>query len=196
MLIATTVNENISTFVEELEKCLAAQTFVKLTLGNYKGVEAHLQKIFVRPVDTKKGTRLLFQFRYETRDAVKNLPFDEGIKSTRKYLDSGFRSGHLFTTASDFQLEIGKRNSRLKAGKPTFSKQPSRGHDRKKKTLIDPNAFYLKALGIATDKGEIRSQQQGKWRQINKFVEIISGLSDKSSLKDKKSLRIVDMGSG
>ncbi len=190
------MNENIEKFIEELEKSLAAKTFVKMTLGNYKGSEAHLQKIFVRPIDTKKGTRLLFQFRYETRDVVKNLDFDKGVESARNYLESGFCSGHLFTTASDFQLEIGKRNSRLKAGKPTFSEQPSLGHDRKKKTLIDPNAFYLKALGITTDSGEIRSQQQDKWRQINKFVEILSGLVDKSSLKDKKSLRIVDMGSG
>lgn len=191
-----TVDQNIDKFVLELEKGLAARTFVKLTLSNYKGSEAHPQKILVRPVDTRKGSRLLFQFRHESRDVVKNLDFSEAVLSVRKYLESGFRSGHIFTTANDFQLEIGKRNSRLKAGKPTFSSRPSLEHDRDKKRLIDPNAFYLKALGITTDNGDIRASQQDKWRQINKFVEILGGLFEKSSLKDKNSLRIVDMGSG
>ena len=61
---------------------------------------------------------------------------------------------------------------------------------------VDPNAFYLRALGITTDRGEIRDKQQDKWRQINKFVEILASLVDKSALKDKSELRIVDMGSG
>ena len=190
------MNENIRKFVEALKTSLAAETFVKMTLGNYKGNEAHLQKIFVRPVETKKGARLLFQFRYDTRDVVKNLEFADGVASVRNYLETGFRSGHLFTTEGDTQLGIGKRNSRLTVGKPTFTAQPSLGHDRDKKTLIDPNAFYLKALGIATDSGQIRASQQDKWRQINKFVEILAGLVENSSLKHKTTLRIVDMGSG
>ncbi len=190
------MNENLQKFIDELNTSLAGKTFVKMTLSNYKGNEAHLQKIFVRLVDTKKGARLLFQFRYDTRDVVKNFEFAEGVHSLRRYLESGFRSGHLFTTTSDLQFDIGKRNSRLTVGKPTFSTQPTLGHDRAKKTLIDPNTFYLKALGIATDSGQIRASQQDKWRQINKFVEILGGLFEKSSLKDNRSLRIVDMGSG
>src|SRR5688572_29020864 len=166
-----------------------------MTLGNYKGAEAHLQKIFIRLVDTKKGNRLLFQFRYQTRDIVKNLDFAEALTATRTWLETGFRSGHLFTTAADLQLEIGKRNSRLKSGKPTFSAPLPQSHDRDKKKLIDPNAFYLKALGITTDSGEIRASQQDKWRQINKFVEILASLIENSSLKDKSDLRIADMGS-
>ncbi len=190
------MTEQINNFIEELEKSLAAETFVKMTLGNYRGAEAHLQKIFVRLIATKKGPRLLFQFRYETRDVVKNFESSEGVRATKDYLESGFRSGHLFTTASDFQLEIGKRNSRVKSGKPTFATPPSNEHDRKKRTLIDSNAFYLKALGIATDTGEIRASEQDKWRQINKFVEILAGLVENSSLQNKPTLRIVDMGSG
>lgn len=190
------MTENIEKFIEELKKSLSAETFVKLTLGNYKGAEEHLQKLFVRLLDTKKGTRLYFQYRYDTRDTVKNYDFDKGVSILQKQLDSGFRSGHLFTTDNDFHLDIGKKSSRLNVGKPTFKAKPQKSHDREKQYLIDPNAFYLKALGVTTESGEIRAQQQDKWKQINKFVEILGGLFDKSSLKDKTSLNIVDMGSG
>ncbi len=188
--------DDITKFIAEVKRSLTGKTFVKLTLSNYKGSEARLQKVAVRPIETKKGGRLLFQFRYETRDVVKNYDPHESVRAIGSLLDSGFRSGHLFTTAKDFQLTIGKKSSKLFSGKPTFTTTPDTGHDHSKKTHIDPNAFYLKALGIATDAGEIRAQQQDKWRQINKYLELLSDLVDKSPLKDKRDLRIVDMGSG
>ena len=55
---------------------------------------------------------------------------------------------------------------------------------------------YLKALGITNDAGRIRDKQQDKWRQINKFVEILAGLIDRSELNTRSSLKLVDMGSG
>ena len=189
-------NEKIDKFLNEVEKSLRKKNFVKMTLGNYRGSDAHLQKILIRLIKTKKGTRLFFQYRQDTRDTVKNYAFDEGLHILSELLGREFFSGHLFTTENDFQIGIGKKSTRLNRGKPTFKSKPALGHDREKKIQIDPNAFYLKALGITTDLGEIRDKQQDKWRQINKFVEILGGLFENSGLKDKRSLNIVEMGSG
>lgn len=183
-------------FIDELSQSLSADEFVKLTLSNYRGTEPHLQKVSVRPIETKKGRRLFFQFRYDTRDITKNYDGNEAVGQIRALIDSGFRSGHLFTTAKDLQLTVGKKSSRLVRGRASFEKAAPAGHDRQKRSLIDSNAFYLKALGIATDGGEIRSQQQDKWRQIKKYVEILADLVEKSELKDKTRLHVVDMGSG
>jgi SAM-dependent methyltransferase len=190
------VDENFEKFLTEFRQSLTDETFVKMTLGNYKGSEEHLQKIFVRPIGTKKGERLFFQYRYDTRDTVKGFDFGEGADQIKQRLESGFRNAHLFTTSCDFQLDIGKRSSRLNKGKPTFKTRPQLSHDRKKQHLVDQNAYYLRALGITTDSGEIRAQQYDKWKQINKFIEILAGLVQKSSLKDKENLTIVDMGCG
>jgi hypothetical protein len=187
---------NIEKFVAELHKSLQNSTFVKLTLGNYKGDDEHLQKVFIRPIETKRGMRLAFQYRYDRRDAAKNFDFENGAARIARHLNAGFRSAHLFTSDHDLQLTIGKKNSRLISGKPTFSKLAQTSHDRKKKHLIDPSAYYLKALGITTDSGQVCADQRDKWTQINKFVEILVGLVRNSSLKNKADLRIVDMGSG
>lgn len=196
MLTSVQVQENIEKFIAELRKSLADSTFVKMTLGNYKGSEQHLQKVLVRLVESKKGSRLFVQSRYDHRDIVKNFDYQDGVDFIRDHLFSGFRNGHLFTTESDLQLDIGKKNSRLTQGKPTFPAKPSTAHDREKTYQIDPNAYYLKALGITTDSGHIRAEQRDKWKQINKFVEVLSGLFEKSGLKDRRSISIVDMGSG
>lgn len=190
------VSEPIVDFVGELSRSVSANAFVKLTLSNYKGEEKHLQKITVRPVDLKKGRRLFFHYHYDSRDIAKNHDASEGFSEVRRLIDSGFRSGHLFTTTNDFQLTVGKRNSRLIKGKAASEMSPTLEHDRVKKTVVDSNAVYLKALGITTDEGEVRKSQRDKWRQINKYVEILASLFDKSNLSEKESLRVVDMGSG
>jgi SAM-dependent methyltransferase len=189
--------ENVEKFIGELARSLHEETFVKLTLGNYKGADAHLQKILVRLVETKRGTRLFFLFRQDTRDTAKNFDFNEGVAKVREYLGNDFFSGHLFTTENDFQIDIGKNEkSRLNTAKPTFKTKPSLAHDKEKRVLVNPNSFYLNALGITNDKGEIRDKQQDKWKQINKFVETLARFFENSLLKDKREINIVDMGSG
>ncbi len=189
--------ENIEKFISEFAKSLSEKTFVKMTLGNYRGTEAHLQKLLIRLLETKKGTRLFFLYRQDMRDTAKNFDFTEGLKIIKELLGKDFFSGHLFTLRNDFQLDIGKKGkSRLNEGKPTFKSKPDSSHNREKQVLVNQNSFYLKALGITTEAGEIRDKQQDKWRQINKFVEILGNLIDKSPLAGKQKLNIVDMGSG
>jgi SAM-dependent methyltransferase len=189
--------ENVEKFVSEFTRSLAEEKFVKMTLGNYKGADAHLQKLLLRLIETRKGKRLFFLYRYDTRDTAKNYNFTESAKILGEILGKDFFSGHLFTTENDFQLDIGKKGkSRLNTAKPTFKGKMPLEHNREKSKQIDPNSFYLKALGITSDHGEIRDKQHDKWKQINKFVETLGSLFDKSELKDRKELNIVDMGSG
>lgn len=191
------MSENIDRFLIELAASLKSGDFVKMTLGNYKGPDDQLQKLLVRLVTTKKGSRFYFLYRGTTRDTAKNYDFDTGIALVGDALDNGFHSGHLFTTQNDYHLEIGKkRKSRLNVGKPTFTAAPVATHDRDKKEQVDPDSFYLRSLGITDDNGRVRDREQHKWKQINKFVEVLASLVDKSELRERKELRIVDMGSG
>ncbi len=197
LTLAQPMLENVEKFLDSLQSSLADGTFVRFTLGNYKGTEEHLQRIHARRVSTKKGDRLFVLYRYDTRDIAKNYAIAEVRSIVAKQLEAGFRSGHLFTTAHDLQLDVGKKGrSRLNTAKPTFKNVPTTLHDRERNLQIDPNAFYLRALGIANDEGKIRDKQQDKWRQINKFVEVLAGLVDRSQLKGRKALNVVDMGAG
>ena len=190
------MSDAIAKFIDEFERSLYSQAFVKLTLSNYRGPEEHLQKVLLRPVDTKKGRRVLFQYRYNTRDVAKNFDIGEAVPRVKELLSAAFRSGHLFTTTADFQLTVGKKSSRLVKGKATFTEKSDLTHDRRKSSLIDQSAFYLKALGITTEDGKVHVAQQDKWRQINKYVEILRDLFDTSPARNKNQLKIIDMGSG
>lgn len=66
-------SENVEKFVNAFAESLERETFVKLTLGNYKGADARLQKILIRLVELKKGARLFFLYRQDTRDTASTL---------------------------------------------------------------------------------------------------------------------------
>lgn len=191
------MSENIDKFISEFDAALRHGTFVKASLGNYKGRDEHLQKVSFRPITTKKGVRVYVLYKFATRDVAKNFGYDELASLLRSLFAEGFSSGHLFTTTNDLQLEIGRKGrSRLNVAKPTHTAAPVQRHDREKQHLVDPGRSYLNALGITDDSGRVRDKAQDKWRQINKFVEILGNLVEHSALKNRTKLRIVDMGSG
>lgn len=86
-------NNAVENFITEFAKSLENETFVKMTLGKYKGADVHLQRILIRLVEVKRGTRLFFLYRYETRDTAKNFDFSEGVQIVRDLLGKEFFAG-------------------------------------------------------------------------------------------------------
>lgn len=182
-------------FLDSLAESLARNTFVKATVGNYKGGDGQLQKVLLRPIRTKRGDLVQFTFRYSNRDEAKNLPHADIPARVSELIGSGFRSAVLFTTHNDFQLTVSPDGkAALSISSPTFEARPDITHDRAKKVVVDPKEDYLHALGISTADGEIRAKQQAKFRQINRFVEIAGGLIREADLGE--AVRVVDMGCG
>ncbi len=103
---------SIVEFVGVLARSLERGTFVKLTLGKYRGGEAELKNVYVRPVTVKGAGRLSFLTRYKTKDVVKNHTVAEGVRLIESLLGESFLSGHLFTNAQDLQIEFSKKEKR------------------------------------------------------------------------------------
>lgn len=62
-----------------------------------------------------------------------------------------------------------------------------------KQYLVPKTASFLHALGITTSNGEVKHPMYGKFRQINKFVEILSATLNE---KDLPTLKLYDFGCG
>lgn len=177
------------------------QEFIRLTLGKYRGKEDGLTKIIVRSVQLKSSIKLSFTYSYKTKEIVKNHLISEGIDLIKTLAGSEFLSIRLFSLTQDVQLEYGKdQNPKLKFIKPTFTNPVDtvpQEHDRNKKRYIQSeNNLYLTALGITNSQGNIVKTMEDKFRQINKFVEIINSLIESSGLAAKSHISVVDMGSG
>jgi hypothetical protein len=178
-------------FLSALEDSLRDGGFVKLSLGDYQGPEDSLKTLHVRKIQIKREEKLSFTYRYKTRDIVKNHDLAEGVARIREAFAGGFHVATLFTTAFDLSLD----RYALKKKAPSQTAPASSGHDRVKKRLIGSgNKAYLQALGITDENGMVFKNAQDKYRQINRYIEILGGLIQ--GIAPGHLQKIVDMGSG
>jgi SAM-dependent methyltransferase len=67
-------------------------------------------------------------------------------------------------------------------------------HDHEKTRYISANSQWLIDLGLATQEGKIYNKAQDKFKQINKYVELLAHLLIDYPID--KNIKIADMGSG
>jgi len=171
---------------------------MKLALGKYRGTDAALRQILIRPVTLKAGPHLAFVWRYATRDITKNLPPDAALAKIESLLGHDFLDAHLFTATQRAQLETtpdGAARLRVRATHDANNTAPT-AHDRAKSHLIPATAPWLRGLGVTNDRGQPREGMADKFRQIQKFAELLTHLLAESALPADRPLNVVDMGSG
>jgi len=188
--------EKINEFILSLQKSLNDNTFVKLSLGNYKGKEENLKNIYIKRIAIKGEEKLSFTYRYKTRDIVKNYPFEEGTRLVNDFLSLQFYVATLFTTAFDLLFEnLDNKKFILRQQAPTNILVPLPDHDRSKKRLIRPEGkHYLTELKITDENGKVLVNSQDKYKQINHYIEILSTLI--KEIPARETIKVVDMGSG
>ncbi|MDB5490995.1 MAG: SAM-dependent methyltransferase [Micavibrio sp.] len=190
-----TADDKLREFQTHLGQSLQDQSFIKLTLGHYTGEEADLKSIQVRRIVIKREEKLSFTYRYKTRDIVKNYGAEEAVARIADSLRFGFHAATLFTTAFDLVFDDNKGKQTLKQNPATQAAPATLDHDRAKTRLVAAKGqSWLHDLKITDDKGAVLKASQDKYRQINKYVEILDGLI--KSLPEKPGMKIVDMGSG
>ena len=190
------MNEKITGFIEACENSISDLTFVKLSLGNYKGSEENLKNIYLKRILIKGEEKLSFTYRYKTRDIVKNYAIPEGIGKVSDFLIQDFYVATLYTTAFDLAYEnLHNKKFILKRNNPTNILVPLPDHDRTKKRLISTSEKpYLTELKITDENGKVLVNAQDKYKQINHYIEILSSLL--KEIPASETVKVVDMGSG
>lgn len=118
----------------------------------------------------------------------RTLPADEALAFM---LTLPFKQALICTAENDFQVLRGKATTILK--KPPSRKGVSLEHNRRKHYILEegvPVPFFVK-LGIMTAQGKVVAQKSDKFKQINRFLEMIQDV-----VPEKKALRIIDFGCG
>jgi SAM-dependent methyltransferase len=122
---------------------------------------------------------LSLTLRHATRDITKNMPVGESAAWLRQQLEHSFHSALLCTTRHDWQFISSETDTaRLISHRPSTKKAPSREHDRKRADILDASAQdWLHGLDVTNDAGHVRASMADKYRQINRYLEILSHLA-------------------
>jgi Methyltransferase domain len=194
-------------FLHRLAQAQAQGLWHRLVLSRPHGAEHGVLRTTVRPIVLKGQPTLCFVDSHATSDVTKNLPTAAGLARVDELVGDVFRNAHLFTTTADLQLKLGKKG-RGDAGHLSehalapsgdgadAPAPPTTAHDRAKQRWIDQRRPFLTALGITTSEHQLVPAMARKWKQINKFVEILAHAIDRSRLKDSATIRVVDFGAG
>ena len=184
-------------FIGLLSKSLEQDSFVKLVLAKYHGPEPDLLRVIARRLTVRGAPCLSFVYRYKTRDVTKNVPIAEAIAAIGEVLGSAFENAHLLTTTQDIQLAVSRKGKySLRAGRAEVTAAPLEEHDREKRRFLELDRPFLAALGVTDQEHRLIPAMARKWKQINKFIEVLDHAFASSDLKGAKEVRVVDFGSG
>ena len=186
--------EEFKTLFEEIQSSILADTFVKMTFSKPIRKNDGLRNVYVRLVTIQDQQKFQFTYRNKTNDVVKNFSMEETLEQIEDLLMNTFRAAVVFTLPDDIQVFVSKKKAvTLKKVAPSFTNKLPETHDRPKEKRA-ANREYLFHLGVTDKEGNVIPKMADKYRQINKYLEIIESLIN--GVKLPKKIQIVDMGSG
>lgn len=100
-------------FCEQVKESVQEGHFAKLTMAKTIG-KPDLKNIFVRPVYSENGFKVLLKFRYrsrETEDKEDELTLEEAFEVLKLHLRKPFSSILMFTTTKDVTFKINKKGA-------------------------------------------------------------------------------------
>lgn len=196
------VNENKQQveLQQELEPYLAAGTLYQAILSSPKAKgEEVANKIVVRPILLKEGLFYQFESYYKNKVLHQNVPADETSLTLIPLIEEQYKQ--TLIKEKSVQLHIlankkGQLSIKRKRNTEQLPVETVQQHNRQKRRVLEegtPIAFLVE-LGIMTQDGRVHAKKQDKFRQINRFLEMVEDVLD--YLPTDRTLKIVDFGCG
>lgn len=127
----------------------------------------------------------------------RNLREEELAVYPQEQIGPSFTQVHAWDETWEYALRISKKGKLLYNRTRTRKAPPVRmTHNRKKQYLLEEGTVIppLVDMGVFTSEGKIVRSHYDKYRQINRFVEILEDELERLDLT--KTLRILDFGCG
>jgi len=189
-------------FLHLLRLALASGQFGKLLLSGplaAEGDDEDVERLTVRVVELRGEPTLSFLWRHRTKDVTKNHAPEAGVAEIATLLGARFRNAHLHTATEEVQFAVsrkGRETLRVTRLEGAEAMAPAT-HDKAKQRPLDMARPVWSALGLThLVKGEpaLVPAMARKWKQINRFVEILSSAVEEAGLQGP--VRVADFGSG
>lgn len=179
-----------------LEREISNQSLKKLILS--KPEDKDILKTAAKPFAAKGQYYLQFEtFTADGKALHKNLNSTEGAEFALKAIISDYKQCNIISTGGTCEIKRSKSGKitvidRIKGGE----KADTVGHNKIKQTILKAGEVYpfLIELGISDENGRIYDKRRAKFKQINRFLEIIDDIYPK--LPKEGALTVCDLCCG
>ena len=211
--------DKLKEILENLIKSLNANgepSLIKLVFGDLRKKSLPYKKVTIRPV--KIGGRFVFQAEYTYTNKVihENLHQDEACELALTLIVRDFKQINAFTEEGETQVLAARPDNPKVISRKTgvFSNSASCtlsvskadgyadasdrfAHNRSKNRIIADGipCDFLIRLGVMDKDGRVYKKHYAKYRQINRYLEIVDDALSYLPQTDRP-LRIIDFGCG
>ena len=171
--------------------------FIKLILSNKKVKSNAYNKAVIEPMILKNKSAWQLTLYTNKQAFQENILTTESlIKRIEELFQNQYKQLNILGEHEDIELRQSKRGKVLESHHKHIEQQSiPKAHNRTKNYLISENQKIpaLIDMGVMTKDGKIIHAQMDKFRQINKFLEIID-----DTLKNwiQKEITVIDFGCG
>ena len=173
------------------------RTLRKLTLS--KCADSNILRATGRLIEIKGALYLALETFYsDGKVQQKNIPTGEVADTLARLIPEQYKQMNISTTNGDCEVKVSKKGkiTVIDKIKKCAAVAVDLKHNRQKQYIIpaDKPVDFLIALGVQDPAGYIYDKKRAKFRQINRFLEIISDVEN--SILTGNELYILDLCCG
>lgn len=182
----------------EIEKLLSdillQEKLISATLSSPR-VASDVSKIAIRPLLIKGLPSYQITENRQQQVFHRNLSKEECLNWLNQRLDE-FKQIVLYTSSSDYHILFGKKGNCTLLKKAPSKAPKEQVHNRQKEYLLQEGVQipFLIHLGVMNAEGKVFPAKKDKFRQINRFLEMIDDILP--HLDPSRPLRVIDFGCG
>lgn len=172
------------------------KSIIKGTISNPRNNSKYI-KWYIRPVEIKENSMMQIELFTKTQSFAHNYNYDEFSEIINTIMLDSFFQLNIITNEYNYSFKYSKKNHLLsnKIKNKEIKTLLNVSHNKQKKYILNDGNIIppLVDLGVMTQDGKIVPSYYDKYRQINRFLEIID-----DTIKDFKEqeLNIIDFGCG
>lgn len=158
--------------------------------------EKTFNKVTIKKVTIQNEIKHQFEYFYDKNVEHKNLDNTETKNEIINLIGIYFKQAIINTTEFDYHIIVNKKGEVKISKKAPTKKFEEISHNRKKNYIINEGekSAFLIELGIMNPQGKIIKSKYDKFKQINRYLELVSDCIP--YLDKNKTIKIIDFGCG
>ena len=186
--------ESLKALIEQL---INDRTLITATLSQVRYKGETCTKVQIKPVELKGKLHYQFASYIGPKVEHRNVPAELAAEEMTLLFRETYRQGLLCTVEADYQVLISKKfKVSVLTKSPSKKEEPDLAHNRRKRYVLEDGVPvpFLVELGIMNREGMVLAKKYDKFRQINRFLEMVEDVL--ADLPTGRPLTIVDFGCG